>query len=215
MIRTSNKRSAVRMVRHVRRFDADECGGAYTLSYAMAIPFLMLLVALVVETTLMMSAKLGTVYAAYAAARSASVYSSASEWEQARAVIERAARQAMVPFGSGAIRGSDSSPTGEAYVRAYRQWVTTRVSRGYVRAKMSDVEEHLSVSIDGPATAWNSDITAEVTYKFPFHVPGIGKLIGQQAPGGFVFPLTSRVVLQNEGPQNHQQDLGIGYGKIK
>ena len=57
----------------LRRLASDEDGAAYTLSYVMVIPLYALLICLIIESVLMMTAKLGTVYSAYAAARTASV----------------------------------------------------------------------------------------------------------------------------------------------
>src|SRR5262245_56396176 len=85
----------------MRHLALDEDGAAYTLSYVMVIPMYALLMCTIVEMALMLTAKLGTVYAAYAAARSASVWSSATEWEKAQEKAKTAAVQAMVPFSSG------------------------------------------------------------------------------------------------------------------
>ena len=48
-----------------------------------------------------MTAKLGTVYSAYAAARTASVWSSHTTWEKTMEKSKRAALKTMVPFASG------------------------------------------------------------------------------------------------------------------
>ena len=88
------------------RLVRDEEGGAYTLSYVMVVPIIMLLMCLIVETTLMLSAKLGTVYAAFAGARVASVWSSAADWDRAEQRIEQAAIKAFVPFASGSSTGA-------------------------------------------------------------------------------------------------------------
>src|SRR6185437_5924062 len=85
----------------VRHFIADENGAAYTLSYVMVIPVYAILICMIIETVLMLSAKLGTVYAAYSAARTASVWSSATTWDKTLAKAKQAAVQSMVPFASG------------------------------------------------------------------------------------------------------------------
>ncbi len=100
-----------------------------------------------------------------------------------------------------------------SYVQAYEAFATDNVSASYVRAKYKNAQEFLEVKTDGPPPQWNSDITVTVKYRFPFHIPGIGRLFGTQgADGGFYFDLESQATLQNEGPQNAQQTLGIGYG---
>ena len=198
-----------------RRLHRDECGGAYTLSYVMVIPFLMLIICLIVESCLMLSAKLGTVYAAYAGARAASVWSSATDWNQAQDRIEKAAIQAMVPFASGSASNSGSPPEfAEEYQTAYDSWATNPVSANYVRSKLANAASQLTVRVVDRPARWDSDIEVKVKYNFPFHVPGVGQLLGQASgSGGYVFPLTSTAIVPNDGPQNATQDLGIGYGK--
>jgi hypothetical protein len=196
----------------LEKLHRDQCGGAYTLSYVMVIPFTMLLIALLVETVLMMTSKLGTVYAAYAAARAASVWSSADQWPGAQRRIEKAARQAMVPFASGSHREGGTAADEDSYLQAYTSWVDDPVSAGYVRAKMRDAFANLDVDVERPSQ-WDSEIKVRVTYHYGFRVPGLGKLLGQpQSSGKYTFPLTTEVSLQNEGPQNPNQELGIPYG---
>ncbi|SRR6056297_354280 len=190
----------------------DEDGAAYTLSYVMVLPVLMLLVAMVVESALMLVAKLGTVHAAYVAARVASVHSSLSDWPIAEETIRRAGRQAMIPFASGSSgRSSDAiDPNGE-FAKAYRQWSSDPVAQSYVQAKQHDASESIRVTVQRP-DAWDAELIAEVTYDYPFRIPGIGRLIGEPDGDGYTFPLTTSVRLSNEGPQNDSQTLGIGYG---
>jgi len=74
----------------------------------MVMPIYILLLCLVIETTMGLIAKIGTVYSAYAAARNAIVYSSidpASADERAR----HAAVRAMVPFASSGQRHTDGT----------------------------------------------------------------------------------------------------------
>lgn len=205
----------------LKRVAFDEDGGAYTLSYVMVVPFVMLFMCLIVETTLMMSAKLGTVYSAYAGARVASVWSSATSWGNAEKQIERAAIQAFVPFASGSVVGpnDDGIDTEEInfdrYYDSYAEYVDDPVSEAYVRKKYKNTLSSLSVKTDGEPANWKSDITVTVRYESPFRVPGIGRLLGEKGDnGGYYFPLETKVTLQNEGPQNDTQELGIGYGKL-
>lgn len=198
------------------RIATNEDGGAYTLSYVMVVPFVMLFVCLVVETTLMLSAKVGTVYAAYAGARVGSVWSSATDWQSAEERIELAAVKAFVPFASGSSDGEAGSAVGvDRYYTSYSEYVDDPVSEKYVRKKYANASSKLKVKTDGPPARWDSDITVTVTYESPFRVPGIGRLLGESGGGGrYYFPLESSVTLRNEGPQNARQELGIGYGKL-
>src|SRR6185436_5257888 len=112
----------------VQRLLSEEDGAAYTLSYVMVIPVYAILVCMIIESVLMMSAKMGTVYAAYAAARTASVWSSATTWDKTLGKSKEAAINAMVPFASGMQSKASSTPqSGDlaksaAYVAAYKAY---------------------------------------------------------------------------------------------
>jgi len=205
----------------LQRLAFDEEGGAYTLSYVMVMPFVMLFMCLVVETTLMLSAKLGTVYSAYAGARVALVWSSATDWTNAERRIHKAAKQAFVPFASGSSsnRGSNDSATSSdagKYYESYSAYVDESVSEAYVNKKYKNAFSSLDVETNGPPVSWDSDITVTVSYECPFRIPGIGRLLGEEdGNGGYYFPLTSQATLQNDGPQNDTQTLGIGYGTLE
>src|SRR6185436_5070173 len=118
----------------LQRLLSEEDGAAYTLSYVMVIPVYAILVCMIIESVLMMSAKLGTVYAAYSAARTASVWSSATTWDKTLAKSRQAAVQSMVPFASGMQPASASTPgSGDvaksaAYVAAYKTFVKKSIS---------------------------------------------------------------------------------------
>ena len=165
----------------------------------------------------MLSAKLGTVYSAYAGARVATVWSSATSWDDAEDRLERAVVKAFVPFASGSSSRQDDAGDVEmdGYFESYSAYVDEPVSESYVRKKFKNAASSLTITTDGPPSSWNSDITVTVKYECPFRIPGIGRLLGEQGgDGGYYFPLTSKVTLQNEGPQNDAQELGIGYGTL-
>ena len=203
--------------RILKRLALDEDGGAYTLSYVMVVPFVMLFMCLIVETTLMLSAKLGTVYSAYAGARVATVWSSATTWDNTEDRIERAVIKSFVPFASGSSsrQGDAGDVEMDNYYESYAAYVDEPVSQAYVRKKYGNAANSLTITTDGPPSSWDSDITVTVKYECPFRIPGIGRLLGEQgSDGGYYFPLTSKVTLQIEGPQNNTQKLGIGYFSI-
>ena len=207
----------------------DEDGAAYTLSYVMVIPMYALLMCAIVEMALMLTAKLGTTYAAYAAARSASVWSSATEWEKAEKRAKRAAIQAMVPFASGTQENPIPAPPAKipddvrslltdylAFRGAYETYAKEKVPEDYLNQKYAYAVMNTDVQFEGGKPAkWDSPITAKVTYKFPFNVPGIGIIFGKKdLLGRYYFPISSVVSLPNEGPQNDANTIGIGYGKF-
>jgi hypothetical protein len=222
----TTRRSLLGALRHIAR---DEEGAAYTLSYVMVIPMYALLICAIVEMALMLTCKLGTTYAAYAAVRSASVWASAAEWEKAEQKAKTAAIQAMVPFASGTQPLLNTVVTGEApddatgaavdaplYIAAYELYAKKPVSLEYLGKKYAYATLHTKVEIEGPPENWDSEITAKVTYNFPFNVPGVGRIMGKRGiDGRFYFSISSIVTLPNEGPQSEDGSIGIGYGKFE
>lgn len=185
------------------------------MAYVMVVPLLILLVALVVESAMMMTAKVGTVYAAHAAARSLSVQTSASGWSTAQDRMQEAARLAMVPFACGglAASGSDISSHQREFADAYRRWALEPVSKSYLDRKLNETNQALDVRLRQRPINWDSEIHVTVVYQFPFRVPGIGRLLGESSGDRFVFPISSAVVLHNDAAQNEKQSIGIGYGQ--
>jgi Flp pilus assembly protein TadG len=199
----------------LRRIHRSETGAAYTLSLVMVIPIYLFMICLVVETTLVLCAKCGTIYAAYQASRAGVVWSSSAQWPEAEDKMQQAAIEAMVPFASGTNPGTKNkseSPRARKYLDAYKAYTNKPAHRPYLAAKYRYAEKSVTVTSNGPPAAWHSDITAEVTYQFPFNVPGIGRLLGKRGSDGeFYFPIISQATLQNEGPKNAAQSLGIKY----
>ena len=164
-----------------RRFARDEEGAAYTLSYVMVIPIYALLICLIIEAALILTAKLGTVYAAYAAARTASVWSSHTTWEKTMEKAKRAALKTMVPFASGTQDSLDLDqiPTDQDTAGrrhrpmwvAYNAYAAKPESNKYVAAKYAYASRNVEVEIEGPPEKSDTPITAKVTYHFPVQHP--------------------------------------------
>src|SRR5262245_50938816 len=160
-----------------RRFARSEGGAAYTLSYVMVVPIYALLICLIIETCMMLTSKLGTVYAAYSAVRSASVWSSHTTWDNAKKKAEKAAFQAMAPFASGTQPKAFGVPPipnldSGAYIGAFQLFYPdNKIAATYLLAKYDYAAQHVKVQIDGPPTSSTGNITAKVTYEFPFNVP--------------------------------------------
>jgi hypothetical protein len=166
---------------------------------------------------MMMTAKLGTVYAAFAAARTASVWSSATTWEKTMAKAKSAATRSMTPFASGTHGGLTKviSKDALAYGAAYELYAKKPISATYLAHKYGYAQGHVKVEIQGPPEHSDSDITAKVTYEFPFDVPGIGRMLGKRHfDGSYYYEISSEVTIPNEGPQDDRKTIGIGYGTL-
>lgn len=202
----------------LRGLALDEDGAAYTLSYVMVIPTYAILICMIIESVLMFTAKLGTVYSAFAAARTASVWSSATTWEKTMAKAKAAATKSMTPFASGMQGGlaQAASVDALAYDAAYRAYGKQPVSDKFLLSKYGYAKRHVKVEIAGPPTSWNADITAKVTYEFPFNIPGIGRIFGRRGSDGkYYFLITSTATVPNEAPQDDRKTIGIGYGTLE
>ena len=201
----------------MRRLAIDEDGAAYTLSYVMVIPVYALLICLIIESVLMMTAKLGTVYSAFAAARTASIWSSATTWEKTMEKAQSAAAKSMTPFASGTHGGWTKAATvdGLAYEGAYLAYAKKPISLKYLANKYGYAQDHVKVEIEGPPEHWDSPITAKVTYQFPFNIPGISRIFGKRGTDGYYYEITSQASMPNEGPQDDRETIGIGYGTLE
>lgn len=204
----------------LRRLARDEDGAAYTLSYVMVIPFYALFICMIIESALFLTAKLGTVYAAYAAARSASVWSSATTWEKAQKKATEAAIKSMTPFASGTslslndVKSIPNAAEARDFWLAYQLYANDPVAHKYLLAKYSYARQNVKVTFAGKPATWKADVKVKVTYDFPFNVPGVGRLFGTRGLYGYYYRITTEVSLPNEGPKDGLKTIGIGYGTL-
>jgi hypothetical protein len=205
-----------------------EDGAAYSLSYVLVFPIYVLLVVLVIECTLILVVKLGTIYAAYAAARSQIVWSSVDDSAAVKARADRAAIHAMVPFSSSweqharqagidtvaPVQGeeyffvynmvADGPAEDRRYIANKHRWAAFATSVKYVRTLLG-----------GGDKPWFADIKATVEYRMPLHVTWVGRFLGQRfvGPRGgyYLYSITSSVTLQDEAAQNDKMTIGFRY----
>lgn len=226
--------------RKLRQLIVREEGAGYTLDYVLTLPFYGFVVCLVIESTLLLVVKMGTVYAAYSAARAAIVWNSATTsllaGNQRDKMVQLAAVQAMTPFASGNPMhaagtglGNNQSVVGladgPAYTRAYRAFVDNPIgSAAYMEAKYQYAQRstHARVTslLVGSPGAWNAPLTVKVSFDSPFTMPGVSRFLGSKVNGIWCRRIESEVTLPNEGPRidafsatppNITRPLGILY----
>lgn len=199
---------------------AGEEGFAYTLSFIMTSPFVILLFATIVETTFMLITRTGVFLATYAAARSAIVWETAQPAGLGKSTAERAAVHVMTPFASGnpnhQIGLNSQVQPGQtfAYMGLYHRYCPDGpLGDGYLMNKL--VYAHHATRLDyTPPAAWDANITVSLRYEHPFHWRIVGKVLGHPAPWGgpnYTYTLKDSVTLQNEGARNETQSIGIQY----
>jgi hypothetical protein len=161
----------------------------------------------IIEAALTMVVKLGTSYAAFAAARSYAVWLPSNPG-MASEKAQQAAAQAMTAFASADGGG------GGGYGSAYRQYAGSEahsVSASYVDRKRGSAGGATSVSLDSSPSSWNGDLKVTVHYRMPFRIPAIGRILGF----GRSMMIKSEATIQVEGvkgkPIGTSRPLGIQY----
>lgn len=207
---------------NLKRFISDEKGSAYSLSYMMVLPFIMMLIIMIAETAMILVAKMGTTYAAYAAVRSAVVWQPTAGDKVAREKATQAARQAMTPFANGMIDarppGSDNATTLEdEMMKLYQQSSTSQASLNYIRRKYRYAADAVKVTISkqppkNDKEPWNYDVKASVDYQYTFHIPILARMYGSS---NGKMTIQNETVLSSEAPMNEKQSLGITYASPK
>ena len=178
----------LRAARPLRDLPPCQIGAAYTLGYVITLPLFALLVCLVVDMSLILTAKVGTVYAAFAAGRSAVVWMPSGAGPQAaRNKARTAAAMAMTPFASGARAHQPTSGSaasfGPALVAAHRTFAAKPAGDDYLLRKARYAQWATEVQLAGGDRA-DRDLTVTIDYRAPFHLPGIGLLLGAKASAG-------------------------------
>ena len=223
---------SVMTVRALRRFQwsdvstiaREEDGAAYSLSYAMAMPIYIFLCLMIVEMTMITLAKVGSVYAAYAAARDNIVYRSLDAGEESSTAprARRAAVRAMAPYGSSeAIHASDGRPSAggeqdaQDYAAAAKKYAPDlKFNDRAIRAGYLYADKATTVDVSKPGKGANDLVEATVTYRVPLRMPVAAAILGKRSPGGgkyFVTNVKSSVKLPDETPQTPDGKLGITY----
>jgi len=206
--------------RRARALHGCEAGAAYSLSYMLTIPFFALIICLMIDLTSILIAKIGTVYAAYAAARSAVVwYPSGVSTVAAKEKMTDAAVNAMTPFASSkhTVWSSFSPADAASYVAAYEAFAEPAAPAEYVAKKYLYARWGLDVATDA-GLDYRKDVTVTVDYKAPYHLRGIGLLLGTREPifGFYYSNIHTVVTLESQAPRVDRPNpadrpLGIKY----
>lgn len=201
----------------------DDRGASYHLGFTILLPFFVLFIVFVVELALLLNSKMNVTYAAYAAARSATVWLAADDLpiEERLGMIHVAAVNALAPIASGrhAISGSGDlkypSSAPSAWVQSYRKYARGGQDPEYLKSKWKYAARATRIRLDRDTTGSDSDIRVTVEYEYPFHTAGAGRLLGRVSPrlGANLRSRTVRstVVMRLEGPRSESATLGIPF----
>lgn len=224
---------AIRMFRRprARLLHVDELGASYTMSYVFVIPLYMLFVCVVVETTLLLVAKVGTMYAAHAGARARIVWENMRPTHLADERTRQAIFGAMAPFTSSVPKHLKLSkpPRAEVqageFVLAYKLYAKAAEDqpapwRPYRRSNPSYSKLYMRFMVAASRTTFTYELDRskpdgllrfKVTYKAPLYVPGSARILDPDGFWPYDYPIHSTVTLPNEAPFNASRTLGIDY----
>ena len=210
----------------LRELRSSEQGASYTFSLIVSIPFLVFLLAFLIECALLVLTQVGTVYAGYAAARAASV------WEPVDATLSGlefgpdamprlAAINAMSPFASGLERhrppDTERFGAGSAseFTESYLDLPGSLRQPELVRLKWEYASWATNVLVIPQSDDPQAELEVRVSYEAPLVFPVIGRLLGD-VPGNpdarfFTRTLESTVVFNREGPRTANGTVGIPY----
>jgi hypothetical protein len=192
-----------------------EGGFDYTVNLVATLPALVLLLCLALETTMILTTKLGTAYAAYASARSGLVWELHGPLETQRKA-EQAAVLAMAPFSSGLLgvhsQADDSARQAASdYAAAYRAATQGPIIQPYLVAQY--LRATRSTTVDLRAIS-ESTLTARVAYRYPFRFRILGYLLADSVDpetGEWSRMIATTAHLTRQEALDGPRPLGIPY----
>jgi hypothetical protein len=195
-----------------------EEGVSYTFPFILLVPFYLFFVLIIFETTFVLLAKIGTLYAAHAGARSAVVWQSAQPQTLRQPRVQQAVLTALAPFtvtntGSPGGTATEAVEFANAYAACSPPLGPGLASLGLagdysapgLQNRYGCAASRTTVAIDWGTGKPNSDIKVTVTFRAPLHIPVVAAWLGRQ------YTMTSTATLPSEAPRSADGTLGIGY----
>lgn len=224
------------MTRLLRR----QRGVSYPLGYALIAPFYLTILLFAVEAGFLLFAQLGTHYAAHMAARSAVVWRDAQPARLREDRVRQAAVTALAPFVGGRQRELDEAGPGHpeaeeeaidfadavreyearavaidpAIPRPYRR-SRTPPDAGFLQRKYRHADARLTLTLDPPLSAKQTDPHAETTvtveFRAPLYLPVVSRFLDRDGTAPYEFPLSATATLPGDGPISRDRTVGIDY----
>jgi len=196
-----------------------ESGLSYTLSFMLTVPLYLMLCCIFFETSLLLLAKLGTVYASYAGARSAIVWESMPSPDMRADRFRQSVVTALAPFCFQA-RNPGTPPTvpqmsaqlhAEEYVEALETFSLTTVRRAMQLQHFLDVDAKTDLPTVSVQHIPGAELTVVVTYRASVFTPLMAKFLDPDHTLPYEFPISSQTTLNLEYPTSDDGRLGIEY----
>ncbi|MBC8115465.1 MAG: hypothetical protein H7062_13860 [Candidatus Saccharimonas sp.] len=195
-----------------------EEGASYALPIVMTIPLYLVFCLFVAEITLMLSTKVGTVYAAYAGARSAAVWDWLDE-DRRDDRMRQSVVSALAPFtASGHERGGSAGKPAwdvtahiDNYIDALESYSGSSVPQESMRVHWERVAARTSLELSIPERRRGGDISVRVTYRAPILFAGVAVFLDPDHRFPYELPITTTVKLTLERPVTPTGTMGIDY----
>jgi hypothetical protein len=196
----------------------NESGASYSISILLLLPLYLVICLCFAETTLMLSTKLGTMYAAHAGARSLAVW----DWVNP-AVRENRLQQSVLTglgtfvasghelFSSAGTANWDPSQHIDDYHAALESLAQRSVDSERMQTHLERVAARTTIDWSVPDRQPFADVTVQVTYRAPFLFYAVGRLFDPDGRPPFELPVPSIVTLTLERPVSDDGTLGIDY----
>jgi hypothetical protein len=224
----------------LRRIARRDRGVSYSLSVVMIVPLYMMVMICAFELALLMLARLGTQYAAHAAARAAVVWVDALPEELRDERIHQAAVMNIAPYTGGRQREVDDAgpppawaaefatdfadavrvfeaPAAQAGITATRPYTPSRTppDGGFLRRKFLSAAARTTVTVEPfDRTDPHAPIAVTVTFRAPLYFPVVSRFLDPDRSAPFEYPLTATVTLPADGPKSKDRTLGIEYHSL-
>jgi Flp pilus assembly protein TadG len=212
-------------------------GASYSLPFVLVVPLYLTVMLTAVEAGFLLLARIGTQYAAHAAARSAVVWRSASPAELREDRVRQSAAQALAPFVGGRQRELDSAgpvpPWGHDFATDFADAVRrfeapaaaadpctprpyqrsrTPPEADFLRRKFLCAAARTSVEVVAtdpadPRTA----LTVTVRFRAPLYVPVVSRFLDPDGSPPFEYPMSATVTLPADGAMTATGTVGIDY----
>ncbi len=203
---------------------SDETGAAYSMSFVFMIPLYLLFCGLMMEITFLIIGKIGTVYGAYAGARSASVWDGLQDPDLATQRLHQAVCSGIAPFATSVgfdPAASDSSPAGLPFhaVRAAEDYAAAMQKSAHDehldKAELISHYARICHRVTAQRQLHSRDgkhaVIVTVEYQAPLIFPGVAKLFDEDHRSPYEYKLTSTIHMMRSIPASKNHKLGIDY----
>lgn len=198
--------------RRAARQKFGEEGVSYSLSFVLTLPFIMMFCCIVIECVMISVTKLGVSYAAYAGARSATVWMSAKPASVRSERVEHAVLTALAPFTIDRFDGpfSPALVTKSFEVRtAYSRLISGSDATKTVPAQSMARRYRYAGSKTSIDVQDNTNTTVKVTYRYRCLLGWAGRILDPDHRAPFEIVIESQAVIPSEKPPTG--NLGIDY----